>query len=194
MNVAVKQLFFRCLLYHLCRSTPSPFKHLLTEMLQCIAERTVVHEPNSLGDIVSNLVKNWEKELSYKVRPEDLRTMDPTVFRFSVNGGPKMNVEQLLELGSYNALIGDQSNYCASKSSAFLILSLFPSSPFPLVGLYDVTLFPLCVCVCVRACFEPGFGKVGSCICVCVWEGESIPVWVCIPAYPLLCVCIPACM
>lgn len=38
--------------------------------------KTVTHQSGSLGDIVSNLVKNWEKEMSYKTVEEELRTVD----------------------------------------------------------------------------------------------------------------------
>lgn len=40
------------------------------------AGQTLVHVPGSIEDMVSNLVKNWEKEVSYKTREEDFRTID----------------------------------------------------------------------------------------------------------------------
>ena len=40
------------------------------------AERLHKHAPGALADMVSNLVKNWEKEASYKTQPEDWRTID----------------------------------------------------------------------------------------------------------------------
>ena len=33
-----------------------------------LAEKTVDHKAGSLGFLVNNLVKNWEKEASYKVK------------------------------------------------------------------------------------------------------------------------------
>ena len=38
--------------------------------------KTIAHKAGSLEDIVSNLVKNWEKEVSYKTHEEDFRTID----------------------------------------------------------------------------------------------------------------------
>lgn len=44
-------------------------------------ERTKVHEAGSLEDLVTNLVKNWEKEASFKPRAEDWRTIDHKVYK-----------------------------------------------------------------------------------------------------------------
>ena len=40
--------------------------------------------------MVSNLVKNWEKEASYKLMTSEWRTIDPIKYRFSCNGGPEV--------------------------------------------------------------------------------------------------------
>lgn len=40
--------------------------------------------------MVSNLVKNWEKEASYKLKTSEWRTIDPVKYRFSCNGGPEV--------------------------------------------------------------------------------------------------------
>lgn len=40
--------------------------------------------------MVSNLVKNWEKEASYKLKTSEWRTIDPIKYRFSCNGGPEV--------------------------------------------------------------------------------------------------------
>ncbi|ORZ02846.1 hypothetical protein BCR43DRAFT_482267 [Syncephalastrum racemosum] len=79
-------------------------------------EKTVEHEEGSLGWLVSNLVKNWEKEMSYKMRADQIRTINPEKYRFSVNGGEWHTIEDMLKIGTYNALIGDTELYKASEA------------------------------------------------------------------------------
>ncbi|KAI9319410.1 hypothetical protein BX666DRAFT_2018445 [Dichotomocladium elegans] len=79
-------------------------------------EKTVEHEEGSLGWLVSNLVKNWEKEMSYKLRADQIRTINHEKYRFSVNGGEWNSVENMLKIGTYNALIGDTELYKASEA------------------------------------------------------------------------------
>lgn len=69
------------------------------------AERTHVWPAGSLEDVVSNLVKNWEKEASYKIRLEDWRTINHKTYRFSCNGGRGYTADEMMEIGTYNALI-----------------------------------------------------------------------------------------
>ncbi|CAO3584924.1 unnamed protein product [Absidia cylindrospora] len=80
-------------------------------------EKTVTHEEGSLGWLVSNLVKNWEKEMSYKLRADQIRTINPEKYEFSVNGHELHTVEEMLKIGTYNALIGDTELYKASESN-----------------------------------------------------------------------------
>ena len=54
------------------------------------AEKSKTWEAGSLQDMVSNLVKNWEKEASYKLKTNEWRTIDPIKYRFSCNGGPEV--------------------------------------------------------------------------------------------------------
>ena len=70
--------------------------------------KTTNHEQGSLSWLVQNLVKNWEKEASYKTVGEEWRTIDPAKYIFHVNGGPGMSVNDMLRLGTYNALLGDK--------------------------------------------------------------------------------------
>ncbi|KAL3132870.1 hypothetical protein ABBQ38_006791 [Trebouxia sp. C0009 RCD-2024] len=79
--------------------------------------KTVTHKAGSLGDIVSNLVKNWEKEMSYKTHADDIRTIDTQNYKFSVNGGVVRGLTEMLKIGTYSALIGDQALFCSSKLS-----------------------------------------------------------------------------
>jgi hypothetical protein len=70
--------------------------------------RTTNHEPGSLPSLVQNLVKNWEKEASYKINANEWRTIDPEKYIFHVNGGVGMNAEDMLRLGTYNALLDNK--------------------------------------------------------------------------------------
>ncbi|KAI8988585.1 hypothetical protein BDF20DRAFT_833421 [Mycotypha africana] len=79
------------------------------------AEKTTHHKEGSLEWLVSNLVKNWEKEMSYKVRVDEIRTIDASKYRFSVNGKEWHSAEEMLKIGTYNALIGDTELYKASE-------------------------------------------------------------------------------
>ncbi|CAO3629539.1 unnamed protein product [Cunninghamella blakesleeana] len=79
-------------------------------------EKSVTHEEGSLPWLVSNLVKNWEKEMSYKLRADQIRTINKEKYSFSVNGQPTKTIEEMLQIGTYNALIGDTELYKASES------------------------------------------------------------------------------
>ncbi|KAK9791845.1 hypothetical protein WJX73_000514 [Symbiochloris irregularis] len=78
------------------------------------SERTVLHSQDSLEQRVTCLVKNWEKEVSFKQHLKDFRTMAPGWW-VTVNGGRKFTLPDVLEQGSYNALIGEQAFFCSSK-------------------------------------------------------------------------------
>ncbi|KAI7866541.1 hypothetical protein BDF14DRAFT_1812435 [Spinellus fusiger] len=80
------------------------------------AEKTCTHAEGSLENLVSNLVKNWEKEMSYKLSADEIRTIDNKKYRFSVNGQKWHSAEEMLEIGTYNALIGDTDLYKASEN------------------------------------------------------------------------------
>lgn len=53
-------------------------------------------------------MKNWEKEASYKVDPKEWRTISQESYSFHLNGGPGMSAEDMLQMGTYNALIGEE--------------------------------------------------------------------------------------
>ena len=70
-----------------------------------LAERTNIWPPGSLEDLASNLIKNWKKEASHKAKLEDWRTVDPANYQFSCNGGRTYTADDMLEIGTSNALI-----------------------------------------------------------------------------------------
>ncbi|KAG1472773.1 hypothetical protein G6F56_001335 [Rhizopus delemar] len=78
-------------------------------------EKTMSHAEGSLEWLVSNLVKNWEKEMSYKLNADEIRTIDRKKYKFSCNGLPAQTVDEMLKVGTYNALIGDTELYKASE-------------------------------------------------------------------------------
>ncbi|CAG8507790.1 6849_t:CDS:2 [Ambispora leptoticha] len=80
-----------------------------------LKERTKIHESGSLEDLVTNLVKNWEKEASYKPKATDWRTIDHKLYKFSTNGGAWSTAEDMIKIGTYNALIGESEYYAASR-------------------------------------------------------------------------------
>ncbi|KAL4912139.1 hypothetical protein BDW62DRAFT_206742 [Aspergillus aurantiobrunneus] len=73
--------------------------------------KTTTHEPSSLPDLVSNLVKNWEIEASFKTSLSEWRTISQDNYSFSLNGGPEQPGEHMLEVGTYNALITANKYY-----------------------------------------------------------------------------------
>jgi hypothetical protein len=61
--------------------------------------------------LVENLIKNWEIETSSKMSFSDWRTVDSALYRFSVNGGPPLTGEHMLEVGKYNAILPSNEYY-----------------------------------------------------------------------------------
>lgn len=98
--------------------------------------RTQAWPKDSQEEVVQNLVKTWEMELSHKTQVSDFKTIDQHKFRISVNGGPKITAEETLQVGSYNALMassafqGDDAKYQSEKetfeSSHEIFRSVFP--------------------------------------------------------------------
>ena len=80
-------------------------------------EKTKVWQKGSLEWMISNLVKNWEKEASHKVRGDQWRTVEPNVYRFQTNGGPWYDTKDMVRMGTYNALIEDSEFYSGEKNS-----------------------------------------------------------------------------
>ncbi|KAK4185058.1 hypothetical protein QBC35DRAFT_30906 [Podospora australis] len=75
------------------------------------------HQAASLPFLVENLVKNWEIEASHKTSLSDWRTVDPSSYTFSINGGPPQTGEHMLTVGTYNAIIEPNEYYCPFHSS-----------------------------------------------------------------------------
>lgn len=98
--------------------------HPTYDLVNALFERSRTQEwPNgSLEQVVQDLVKSWEMELSHKTHVDHFKTIQPHKFRFSVNGGPWMSALETLEVGSYNALMKtsleeEHQSYKASKET-----------------------------------------------------------------------------
>ncbi|KAL4863502.1 hypothetical protein BDV12DRAFT_177424, partial [Aspergillus spectabilis] len=78
--------------------------------------KTMTHTAASLPSLVSNLVKNWEIEASYKTSLSEWRTIDQSTYTFSLNGGPEQSGEHMLNVGTYNALISPNKYYDPEKN------------------------------------------------------------------------------
>ncbi|CAL8101073.1 unnamed protein product [Orchesella dallaii] len=76
-----------------------------------------IHPKGSLEDIITNLIKNWEKELSHKANPNQWLTAIADRFRMSVNGGPWASLEEVGKIGAYNAFLGNCEYYSAAHIS-----------------------------------------------------------------------------
>lgn len=85
-----------------------PAYHAVNALFQ--RTRTQEWPKGSLEQVVQDLVKTWEMELSHKMRVQNFKTIHPQDFRFSVNGTPWMTAEETLEMGSYNALLKTSLN------------------------------------------------------------------------------------
>ncbi|KAI9369918.1 hypothetical protein BJX61DRAFT_536050 [Aspergillus egyptiacus] len=73
--------------------------------------KSKTHPQGSLEELLNNLVKNWEIEASFKTTISEWRTVDPQKYTFSLNGGPQRTGEDMLRLGTYNALISPNRYY-----------------------------------------------------------------------------------
>ncbi|KAG1369991.1 Pathogen-related protein [Cocos nucifera] len=63
-------------------------------------------EEGSLEERVQHMVKTWEMEMFHKARPQDIKTVNPEVYTFSLNGRKPITLEEKRQLGGgYNALL-----------------------------------------------------------------------------------------
>ncbi|GER47858.1 pathogenesis-related family protein [Striga asiatica] len=68
--------------------------------------RTKIWAPGSLEEKVQNIVKTWEMEMFHKVDFDDLKSVDPVKYRFSLNGRKLQSLEEKRKVGGgYNSLL-----------------------------------------------------------------------------------------
>lgn len=65
------------------------------------------------------------QEVSFKQRSKDFRTLDPSVWTMSVNGGKRYTLDNVLEHGSYTVLIGNQAFFCSSRLGGRGFITIF---------------------------------------------------------------------
>lgn len=63
------------------------------------------NSPDCLENVVSNLVKTLEMELTKKIDPQQWISMAPDVFRYRANGHEWVDTEQSMKEGSYNIMM-----------------------------------------------------------------------------------------
>lgn len=85
-----------------------------TEML---AQRTTAFDPGSLEQIVEDLVKVFEMEVSHKADPQTWRSLVSEKFRTRLNGGPWADSADVVGVGTYNVLVGDSEYYDTTAES-----------------------------------------------------------------------------
>src|ERR1700753_645186 len=76
-----------------------------------VIAKSMKHEAGSLPQLVENLVKNWEIEASYKTKVSDWRTVNKDLYTFSMNGGIPSSADDMVKVGTYNALIAPNEYY-----------------------------------------------------------------------------------
>lgn len=89
--------------------------HQLNQANPCSA-RMRNHQAGSLPSLVENLVKNWEVEASFKTDINDWRTVDKHNYTFSINGGRAQSAEEMVKVGTYNAVIAPNQYYSPEHS------------------------------------------------------------------------------
>lgn len=92
-----------------------PDYHLTEEVVP--RERTHDHPSGSLEQIVEDLVRVFEMEVSHQGDPTTWVSMVSERFRTRVNGGPWATSADLVEQGSYNVLIGDSPFYDRARQT-----------------------------------------------------------------------------
>ena len=64
-----------------------------------------IYSVGSLEEVVENLVKTWECELSHKSELDQWTTIDKENFFLQTNSGKKVYGPEAVEIGSYNSLL-----------------------------------------------------------------------------------------
>lgn len=64
-----------------------------------------------MEDRISNLMRNWDKELRFKPNPQQWVTIVPDNFYMINNGGPRLSLTEIFQLGSYNMFLGNSEFY-----------------------------------------------------------------------------------
>ncbi|CAK7323091.1 unnamed protein product [Dovyalis caffra] len=88
----------------------------------------------SLEELVQNAIKTWDMEIEHKIRVQDIQTINPDTFKLIVNGSSDtfklivngregLSGEEIIRLGSYNALLKnslpEEFEYCKADEETF---------------------------------------------------------------------------
>ncbi|TXG66722.1 hypothetical protein EZV62_007997 [Acer yangbiense] len=97
--------------------------------------RTKEWAKGSLEETVQNAIKSWEMEVSHKTSLQDLKSINPDKFQLFVNGREGLSGEEVIKLGTYNALLKtslpEEFKYYKAEEETFTssheaFLSAFP--------------------------------------------------------------------
>jgi SnoaL-like polyketide cyclase len=93
-------------------------------------ESTYNHPEGSLEDLVQNLVRTFELEVSFKTNPTQWLSVVNDQFRMSSNGGKDYKAEDVAVAGTYNLFVTDTEHYKPREetfeSSGKLFRTAFP--------------------------------------------------------------------
>lgn len=81
-----------------------------------------------MEDRISNLMKNWDKELNFKPNSRQWVTIVPDNFYMIINGGPRLSLPEIFQLGSYNMFLGNSEFYSKDYINASTADRTFRSS------------------------------------------------------------------
>ncbi|KAK9786079.1 hypothetical protein WJX73_004653 [Symbiochloris irregularis] len=70
-------------------------------------ERLCFFAPGSTAEMVTNLIKNFEREASHKVQAQEWVTVDLQAFRYCSNAGRLYTAEELGSVGTVHAMLGE---------------------------------------------------------------------------------------
>jgi hypothetical protein len=71
-----------------------------------LRQRKNVHKPGSLAFITDMFVKNLELEYSNILDVNEFVTVDPATFEYHAGGQPALSLQEFIDAGTYNAIIG----------------------------------------------------------------------------------------
>lgn len=90
--------------------------------------RSMQHPAGSLEDVVNKLVKTWEVESHHIADINQWKTMDITKFKAALNGGAPATAQVMADIGPYNLLIQEHSQYSGGAQTFESANTIFSSA------------------------------------------------------------------
>ncbi|MCB2263017.1 MAG: ester cyclase [Candidatus Thiosymbion ectosymbiont of Robbea hypermnestra] len=95
------------------------------------------HPKGSLEDVVQNLVRTFEVEATYKLKPEQWTSIVLDEFRMVTNNCEEYTAEDIVAHGTYNLFLGESEVY-SSKAETFESSNELFKSTFPTGFIWEV--------------------------------------------------------